>query len=299
MQLVIKTPLYHFTSYCAHLVEHCVLSWYQSEERFFDFTVPYSDAETAIWNTKFWVWGNNSVDTLIEQIQKPLDMTVISLEKKLLHQELLEEITLWDTLRNKIWKILYPNGYPTNTQSLALTKKEVITYHQQWYKEENMWVIEGNDWNIIKRPLWMKETFLNTLYDTFESQLLFKDKWSKYVAFIKDIHNFENYILFSFLEWFYDLVSSYQYRYWGKSYNYYIAHCLKYPDNIAFVRGPAFNVQDSFFERAKKIYVTLTHRLNELALMHEIQIWEIISLDTIKAFLQSITKNQIDHYFLD
>jgi hypothetical protein len=55
MQLVIKTPLYKFTAYCSHLVEHCILSGYSSEDRFFDFTIHYSDAETKVGRTQFWI----------------------------------------------------------------------------------------------------------------------------------------------------------------------------------------------------------------------------------------------------
>ncbi|MDR0281812.1 MAG: hypothetical protein LBI53_00335 [Candidatus Peribacteria bacterium] len=103
-----------------------------------------------------------------------------------------------------------------------------------------------------------------------EEEICFTYKKKKYIAFIRDYSSLENYTLFFFLEWLYDLISLYKHRYLGSSYFYPISHFIQYPDRIAFIHGGGFNAKISFFDRAKTLFLTKEDKTNEIAINYEI-----------------------------
>ncbi|MDR3169594.1 MAG: hypothetical protein LBU27_07825 [Candidatus Peribacteria bacterium] len=154
MQGILKTPLYKNTAYCPHLVEHCTFSGYGSEQRFFGFTLPYSNVETRIGKTIFWLDKNQSIEKLKSEIQLPLDKTVISKENKILKQELDKRKRKDDFLFERIGRVVYKDNWIPSRKAEKLSQQELLRYHKQWYQNPMIWVVDSEkENNVVQRPL--------------------------------------------------------------------------------------------------------------------------------------------------
>ncbi|MDR0369712.1 MAG: hypothetical protein LBH96_04305 [Candidatus Peribacteria bacterium] len=105
-------------------------------------------------------------------------------------------------------------------------------------------------------------------------------------------------MLFYFLDWFYDFIASYEYRYKGISYFFPTGSLNFYPNNLAFFRQKSFVVQNSFFDKTRELFLSLDYKINEIALLYEMYKSEIVLAQEVRNIIQKVSKKQIDYYFL-
>ena len=296
MQVRVKTKSYKQNSSCAHHVEHCVFSGYQSMDNFFEIDME-SSWTSRLWYTKFYVPDHKDITTFITHITTPLDTKIISKEKKIIREETEDDQrNTGNLIINKIWKILYGSIFKRYPTFSPINTKEVRDYHKHYYQHDNIWILDDN-FAIQQRP---QKTIKKYTYnaDYKVSTLDIKVEWKKFCAYIVDYTSGYDYTLCYFLDWLYTNAAAYTYRYIGNEYYPPIAHFFEFPDKLAFIRRIDYplHISEDFFIKAKESFLNNLVNINEISTVNEILKLEIISDIQIKKIVNGLDYSLIQEF---
>lgn len=298
MQLIVKTPLCNHNAYCAHLLEHCILWSEKSEDRFLGFTLPFSDTKTKIGYTVFQAKNLKEIHYLQTQIQNPLDVNSIWIEKKILDQELYTQKNEDDILFEKIGKKIYKNNRINPSQNKKTSKKSLLKYHKKRYTDEYMWIIDENNNNtIFKRPTQVKKSIQKKTTNK-EQKIEIRVYNTHYIAYVRDYSSLENYVLLYFLDRLYDLFALYKYRYLGDTYYHPTSWLSFYDKHIVFTHSKQLTLSESFFKKAKKYFLKQIEIINMISLEYEILSGTIVRGENVVAIINSLEFKKVGKYFL-
>lgn len=284
MQVRVKTKPYKNDSYCSHLVEHCVFSWYSNKENFFEIDCG-THWMSWLGYTIFWISNNKNTERFISHIIKSLDKTVIIKEKLIIKEEI-EEKSTGTLLVNKLWKILYGKEFKRYSNSSPISKKELVAYHTMYYQRNNIWILD-DDFHIKHRPKFIssKNKIKSNHHKISPIEIIAEGKiFNAYVFKYTSIYE---YALCYFLEWLYDVSAIYLYRYIWKTYYPPIGHFFVFTDKLSFVRrkGIKLGIDKNFFDKATDTFLSDSIRLNEICAVNEILKLETFDIKKIKKII--------------
>lgn len=273
------------SSYCSHLVEHCVFSQYQSEDNFFDIDSE-TNGNSLLWYTIFSLPDYKEIDKFISHITTSLDPSIISKERRIIKEESEDWHNTGDLLKNYIWKKLYWLDFKRYPSSAKINHNEIIKYHMAYYQKSNIWILDDN-FNITTRP-WQKLNIYKWDISYKLDQLSIKIQKKNFAVSLFDYTSLYTYTLCYFLEWLYDISATYQYRYLGDTYYPPISHFLEFPDTLAFVTRSEYklHIDTDFFMKAKTQFLKNPINTNEILAVHEILKLEIWTQDDVKKIIK-------------
>lgn len=296
MQVRVKTNPYNNSSYCSHLVEHCVFSSYANIDNFFDIDID-ANATSWLWYTKFYIPDYKKLQIFIDHITKPLDLSIVSKEKRIIKQEVCEEQNFtWNVLINKIGKILYGKGFAWYKSSEKLTYQQLQEYHNTYYHPENMWVLT-DDFTVVSSPK-LKTSTTHKKITQPQNHFEIKLEWKKFQVYIVPWDGIYQYAFCYFLDWLYTVMANYRYRYLWDEYDPPISHFFEFPDSLAFVRRTLFclDLQEDFFEKSKRHFIQNEINIREIIAVHQIIKWEQSEYKDIKKYINNIRIQDIKKF---
>ena len=213
--IYVHTPLYKKSNYLAHLVEHVILNnmmskhWFSTKMDFNGYTYAYY--------TYFEIFSDSRDDLnkLLEIFKKPLDISCILYEKKVLIDELKRK-DYSKYLVEKIGKTYYLKDFKYLGTG-KINKQELIDYYEKYYINWNIIVLEDQKnykdllekdnfyfwgYNLIKNmkkkelvftcPYTPRNIFIiDTLVDFFNNYLILKQRYKLGEYYFDDLMAWE------------------------------------------------------------------------------------------------------------
>lgn len=302
MRIYVKTAPYNQNSYVQHVIEHLVLGWYTSTERYFEIAYGVSGTSWFDYSTYF-LPPTVKVDAVLDQIFSPLDMSIMKREIKMIKEELSGQLSDTTLLVNRIGREVYWKSFWRAQFGTQISKKTLQHEHKKYYSKENIRITD-DDFLILKRPDHISEQIHFWILQIPWSRS-YKVRWDQYFTKIfKD--SASAYALCYLLDWIMAVWGEYSFNYLGKSYESpvfceffeYSSHLLLIIDKKTknFLEN---NFLDPlFFSLAMKRFLETPCLLQEIALTIEVRSWKQVDLLDLKKYITSLDLHRIQESLL-
>lgn len=222
MKLLIKTPFVDQNKFIPHLVEHCISDDHNTED-FPKYTLElecctrsgYSEVER----------DTLSLDEVITKISAPFPESTFQLELSIIKKEL-RNTSFWQKSYEKlIQKLIHPN-IKTNSY-LEVSYQEISNYHKQRYSKDNIILLDHNDQIDLSfgKGKKLQETTLSITNFHLPNFFSFTYQGELNTGYTISYKTAEDILI---LDFFWDLLNSYQYAIFSKEKKQYYSDFFNY-----------------------------------------------------------------------
>ena len=254
MRIYIKTPLVNKSKMIPHTVEHCAGFFNKKIDEFFDFSQGLEwEISTDYTCFEFDRWVK--YEDMMEHLFQPIKKEYLTYEHKVLREEFWSPDYV-QKIYEKLLKVFLDPEYNMNKYN-SITREEVKKYHKKYYKPENAIVVdEEKGYKVIFEWFKPKEKKSKKLEKRKEK---FKFKDNKYIVYILNHYNGENYrkafFCYRILDYYLYLIN----RYTNQKYYYQSNYFFQQEDTLfVLVEDADYSKLDKeFFEWGKKYLINV------------------------------------------
>jgi hypothetical protein len=229
------------------------------------------------------------LEKFIKKITEKLDKAILKIETKIIKEELWK-FNYETKLFEKICKKIYWKEFNI-TKITKYSIKEVIDYHNKYYKLDNMIICDEN-YNILKNSYIYKKSRKKEF--SFNCLKLYTTlNWYKNYALIKKYETRKDYYLFFFLQELIDAYFYFKYRYEEHNYYYdYETFLFRTEELNTFVLSWKFDINFNldFFKEFKKAFcnIVLYDFWREWVILNKLLLWVDVDSKKLISYLNSI-----------